>query len=100
MKSLISNEPWCLICGDPRVHKHHIFYGTANRKKSEQYGCWCYLCVRHHLDGRVGVHYNARLNLELRQRCQKEWEKVYGGRDEFREVFGHNYLDPGEDAEP
>lgn len=91
-KSLISNEPWCLICGAPRVQRHHIFFGTANRSKSEKYGCWCYLCPRHHLDGRVGVHGNKQLDNELRRRCQQAWEEQYGSREDFRKVFGKSYL--------
>lgn len=38
----------CFLCGatggaDP-LDRHHIFPGTANRKKSEKYGLVVYLC--------------------------------------------------------
>lgn len=91
-KSLLSNDPWCLVCGDPRVERHHIYYGTANRRKSEKYGCWCYLCIRHHRDHKVGVHFNQRLNQELRETCQRRFEDEIGDREEFRKIFGRSYL--------
>ena len=32
------------------LHKHHIMFGVANRKKSEHYGLWAYVCnERHHV---------------------------------------------------
>ena len=54
----------CFLCGatggaDP-LDRHHIFPGTANRKKSEKYGLVVYLCHnRCHIFGRRAVHNNA-----------------------------------------
>lgn len=93
MKSIISNVKECLICGDTRyLNKHHIYEGTANRKKSEEYGCWCYLCQRHHNGSSAGVHYNRVLERHLKQSCQIRWEQRYGTRDEFIKTFGRSYL--------
>lgn len=93
MKSLISNDKQCLICGATEaVHKHHIFYGTANRTLSEEQGCWCYLCAYHHNMSNKGVHFNKHLDILLKQECQKRWEEQNGNREQFIETFGKNYL--------
>lgn len=93
MESIISNEYECLVCGDIRMlHKHHIFYGTANRKQSEKYGCWCYLCDYHHNKSGNGVHFNRSLDLNLKRHCQKKWEEIHGDREEFIRTFGKSYL--------
>ena len=92
MRSIIYNEKQCLVCGsESNLHKHHIFYGTANRKLSEQYGCWCYLCGRHHNLSNVGVHFNKQLDTNLKQHAQQRFNEVYPELN-FREIFGKSYL--------
>lgn len=92
-KSLISNERFCVVCGTPfDIHKHHIFEGNGRRKLSEKYGCWCYLCGRHHNMSNAGVHYNKKLDLKLKQKCQEAFEYQIGTRDEFRQLFIQSYL--------
>lgn len=90
MKSLFSDEKVCWLCGSPHVHKHHIMYGTANRRLSESWGCWVYLCPRHHNMSKDGVHFNKQLDRELKEECQRRWEERYG--EGFIEIFGRNYL--------
>ena len=91
-KSILSNERKCWVCGSTiNLHKHHIFFGIANRKLSEKYGCWVYLCAYHHNFSNRGVHSDKELDLKLKRECQKKWEDVYGGQN-FIEVFGRNYL--------
>lgn len=91
-KSIISNEKYCLVCGLPNVHKHHIYEGVGRRKLSEKYGCWCFLCPRHHNMSNEGVHFNKTLDLKLKQQCQKAWEFQYGSREEFIKIFNRSYL--------
>ena len=92
-KSIISNERECIVCHMTfRLHKHHIFYGTANRKLSDEYGCWCYLCQRHHNASDKGVHFNKTFDMRLKQECQRKWEETYGTREDFIKVFGKSYL--------
>lgn len=92
-KSLISDRRECLLCGATEaLHKHHIFFGTANRKLSEAQGCWCYLCAFHHNMSKFGVHENRNLDIQLKQLCQKKWELEYGGREEFIKTYGKSYL--------
>ena len=90
-KSLLSNQRVCFICGSPQnIQKHHIFPGFANRKLSEENGCWCYLCMKHHTTSE-GVHRNRDMDLMLKKRCQQEFEKRIGDRDAFRRIFGKSF---------
>lgn len=92
MQSIINNNHQCLVCGSTHnLHKHHIFFGTANRKLSEKYGCWCYLCARHHNMSNEGVHFNKPLDTKLKQYAQKKFNEVYPDLD-FMRIFGKNYL--------
>lgn len=91
-KSIISNEKICLVCSTPySLHKHHIFEGTGRRSQSEKYGCWCYLCGIHHNLSNAGVHFNKKLDLELKQMTQKKFMEVYPEID-FIKIFRKNYL--------
>jgi len=92
-KSIISNNPECLICKTTLdLHRHHVFYGTGKRQISEKYGCWVYLCARHHNMSSDGVHYNKALDKELKQRTQLKWEELNGTREDFIKTFGRSYL--------
>lgn len=97
MKSLYSDEKKCIICGRTNydgiaIHKHHIFFGTANRKKSDEWGCWCYLCYKHHTGSTISPHDSHAVDLKLKKDCQMRFEKKYG-HDKFMEIFHRNYLD-------
>ena len=92
-QSIISNEPECLVCGTTlNLHRHHIFPGNGRRQLSEKYGCWCYLCARHHNMSNAGVHFNKELDMKLRRQCQKAWETRYGSTEAFMRLFGRSYL--------
>ena len=92
-KSLISNNRECLFCGTSlNLHKHHIYGGVANRKLSEKYGCWVYLCGFHHNMSNAGVHFDKHSDTQLKQLCQRMWERKYGDREKFIETFGKSYL--------
>ena len=82
----------CLICGHPEVAIHHVFYGTANRKMSDQYALIVPLCERHHT-GAEGVHRFREKDLALKQKGQRAFENHYGSREVFIRTFGRNYLD-------
>lgn len=92
MESILSNVKRCYICGSQiNLHRHHIFFGTANRKKSEEYGCWVWLCAYHHTLSDESVHQNHKVDLCLKQECQRRFEKTKT-REEFRAIFGKNWL--------
>lgn len=78
-------------CGDP-LDWHHVF-GGANRKLSEQYGLKVRLCHnRCHEHGKNAVHVNKEVKERLQAEGQQAWEAAYGDRDEFRVIFGKNYI--------
>ena len=93
-KSLISDDKFCIICGTRlNIHRHHIYEGSGRRKLSEKYGCWCYLCAKHHNMSNEGIHFNKKLDLKVKQKCQEVWESQFGNREDFIKVFGKSYLD-------
>lgn len=90
MKSIIQQTKVCWVCGNPNVEEHHIFYGSANRKKSDRLGLTCYLCHEHHT-GNTGVHFNKTLDLLLKKYAQQKFEEMYS-HEEFMKIFKRNYL--------
>lgn len=91
MDSILQTDKKCFICGSRmNLQCHHIFGGTANRRKSEQHGLKVWLCYDHHL-GRDGVHYNKSLMEYMHKTGQKAFEKTHT-REEFRQEFGKSYL--------
>ena len=94
-RSLIQNVKQCYVCSEARtLEKHHVFFGTANRSKAEEDGCWVWLCPTHHRSER-GVHgaYGGKLKLAIQRKTQLEWQTAYG-KDEtdFIKRYGRNYL--------
>lgn len=97
MKSVISDEKRCWVCGTTyQIEKHHIYAG-AYRNKSEKYGAFVNLCHFHHQgEGRTG--YNnplPELDKKLKQAAQRELEKRYG-HEWFMDQFNRNWLEEDE----
>ena len=91
-KLKLQSKKECWAChATQNLHLHHCFYGSANRKKSEEYGCVVWLCGPHHNLSTQGVHFNKKLDLKLKQYTQKQFEELYG-HEKFMEVFHKNYL--------
>lgn len=91
MKSIISNERRCLVCGAINdLHKHHIF-GGANRKHSDADGLWVYLCANHHNMSDAGVHFNKDMDMALKKLGQQAYEKLYD-HESFMEKYRRNWL--------
>lgn len=89
----------CALCGktaaETTIQIHEVFFGTANRKKSIQYGCCVGLCLEHHTVGKEAVHHNRQNDLKLK----RDYEFVYimrYGYEQFMAVFHKNYLDDTE----
>lgn len=69
--------------------KHHIFGGRANRPKSEKYGLFVWLSEEQH---RYLTDHPLE-NLKLKKIAQATFMKYYNKtKDEFREIFGRNYI--------
>ena len=99
MTSTMQSEKECWLCrwlynnsNTYGLEEHHVFPGTANRKKSEQYGLKVWLCYEHHRTGKNAVH-NCRATMDLlKAEGQETFEKSHT-REEFIKEFGKNYLE-------
>ena len=96
VKRELAHECWLCGrngCGDP-LDKHHIF-GGGNRKKSEQYGLFVFLCHnRCRLSGPEAVHRNPETAQRLHEYGQRLVMEEQGWSvEDFRLEFGRNYLE-------
>lgn len=92
MKSIIQNEKRCYLCGSTvNLESHHIFFGAALRPISDKHGLKVWLCAYHHRDQKNGAHGNREVDLYLKQKAQKAFEKKYG-HEKFMEIIKRNYL--------
>lgn len=93
MISAIQTERECWLCGrTDDLHVHHVFFGTANRKKSDKYLYVVYLCAKHHNMSDEGVHFDKDFDLTLKRFAQRHFEAHHGTRDDFRREFGKSWL--------
>ena len=84
---------WVIGCKEQHTEEHHAFYGTAQRRISEEYGFKARLCPIHHRGQPKGVHGgNRELDLAIKRHFQAEYEKDYL-RHDFMKLIGRNYLD-------
>lgn len=91
-KSIMTDDmEHCYVCGSSHVECHHIYFGTANRKISDAYGCVIGLCNFHHTGSEQAVHFNKNLDMALKKECQRRFQKQYPNED-FMKLFGKNYL--------
>lgn len=75
------------------LHRHEVFYGTANRKKSIKDGLVVFLTPEMHNMSDNGVHFNRELDIYLKQNAQKAWMEHYNKTvDDFIREYGKNYL--------
>lgn len=90
-KSIVGWRLECYKCErtNVRLERHHIFNGNPNRRLSEKYGAWVYLCPECHRE----VHANIDARLALKAEAQKAVMEAEGWTvEDFRSVFGKNYL--------
>ena len=81
----------CYLCGrKTNLERHHIFAGVANRRLSEKFGLWIYLCHDCHT-GTKGAQYDADKSLELKRDAQMAFEEIYGNK-RWMDAFKKNYL--------
>ena len=91
----------CFLCGrngnGDRLDRHHIF-GGSRRKLSEKYGLVVLLChERCHIFGEYSVHQNAEIMDYVHRYGQRKAMIEQGWTvEEFREIFGANYLNQEE----
>lgn len=73
------------------TEEHHIF-GGPNRTLSEQYGLKVDLCLECHQFGAHAVHKDQAVMDELHRLGQEAFESQIGSREQFRKIFGRNWL--------
>ena len=85
----------CAICGKEHggMHRHHVFFGTANRQLSEEDGMVVYLCPDCHEHGARAVHRNRETDVALKQAAQRVWmADREADEDAFRARYGRSWL--------
>lgn len=96
MKSIIQGDKEiCYLCGKYGAkHEHHIFNGTANRKKSEEDGMKVYL----HPVCHDWIHTHELSDLNLKAKAQRIWQDHYKkSKQEFIDRYGKSYIDKFEE---
>jgi hypothetical protein len=74
-------------------HRHEVFFGTANRKKSIKDGLVVFLTPNMHNMSCFGVHQNREFDLILKRIGEQAWCDHYGKTiDDFIREYGKNYL--------
>ena len=91
--SILQDDKRCYVCNTKdNIHIHEVFFGK-NRKKSIEDGCCVYLCGKHHNQSKDGVHFNHKLDLELKKQMELYWLKTYNKTiEDFIKRYGKNYL--------
>lgn len=94
---IVDNFDRCLVCKTySNIHKHEIFFGRGKRQLSIKYKLVIPLCGKHHNQSNEGVHFNRKLDLELKALGQRAFEYHYPDLD-FLSIFHRNYLDKEEE---
>ena len=76
------------------LHRHEVFFGSANRKKSIKYGLVVFLKPEMHNMSNSGVHFNRQFDLQLKQIGQTAAMEYYNWTiADFIREFGRNYID-------
>lgn len=74
-------------------HRHEVFYGISNRKKSIKDGLVVFLKPELHNMSNKGVHFNKEFDLQLKKEAEKRWIEYYGKDiEEFIKEYGKNFL--------
>lgn len=97
MNSILQDDRTiCFRCKSHcKTEEHHIFDGNPNRKLSEKYGLKVYLCHDcHNRDYKhKSIHFDPVEMLKLQEIGELAFLEYYDKTiDEFREIFGKNYL--------
>lgn len=104
-KSIMQDKKECYLCrkkadligyrGDlPSVglHRHHVVFGSADRRLSEHYGLWVWLCAQqHHQRGPDSAHGNQEVAEMLIRDAQMTFEEKYS-HDKWMETFKRNWI--------
>lgn len=94
--SIMQTEKKCYLTGyeGEGLDCHHIYFGTGNRRISDENGFWVWLRHDMHIQNSNNhtPHNDRDVDLTLKRECQKKFEETHS-REEFMELVGRNYLD-------
>lgn len=94
--SIMQAEKRCYLTGyeGDGLDCHHIFFGSGNRRISDENGFWVWLRHDMHIQNSYNQtpHNDKDVDLMLKRECQKKFEETHS-REEFMELVGRNYLD-------
>lgn len=97
----MAKKEFCIMPENPyydtvrtdRTVRHEVFFGSANRQKSIEYGLVVFLTPEMHNMSNKGVHFNREFDLYLQRIGQERAMDYYDWTvDDFRKVFGKNWL--------
>lgn len=77
------------------THRHEIFFGTANRKKSIKYGLVVFIKPEDHNMSEYGVHNRKghKFDMYLKKLGQERaMDEYLWTTEEFIEIFGRSYI--------
>ena len=90
---MIVKDKKCFFCGNTQnLHVHHCISGTANRKKSEQYGLKIYVCHHHHNLAKKSIHQDESMNLQVKRFAQQYFLDNIGDMALWLKEFGKSWL--------
>ena len=70
-------ENQCSICGSYGTELHHIQYRSQVPALKDCPLNHIHLCPQHHRDGRAGVHFNKKLDQQLKLKFQNSLEILW-----------------------
>lgn len=94
-KSIVTNyDEICFFCGKKADVKHHLIFGTGNRKLCDEDGLTVPICNSCHNMGEISsrVHDNSMAEKLSKMLGQAIFEGKIGTREEFRKRYGKSYL--------
>lgn len=82
----------CEICGSGRmVELHHIIFGQGKRKQCERAETVIMLCYEHHRHPKAGVHFNRKLNMDLKRLASERLQESGLEGDELKQALGGRF---------
>ena len=87
------NPPYWRNHREDGLHRHEVFFGTANRQKSIRDGLVIFLTPEMHNMSNKGIHFNRNFDIAAKRSGERAWLDYYGKTiDDFIHEYGKNYL--------
>lgn len=98
----MKKEEFCIMPDNPPfwrnhrefgLHRHEVFYGTANRQRSIRDGLVIFLPPELHNMSPKGIHFNREFDIMAKRAAERAWLDHYGKTaEEFIQEYGKNFL--------